>query len=126
MRNSYKSQQGLTLISLVAIGGLVVFGALLLLKLYPPYYGYFKVSSAMNSVKEESGNAELSDADIKNHLMRRFQIDDVDDQLSDKDIVIKKTKAGKEVSVVYEVRVPIVGNLDAVASFNKTVTMGGH
>jgi hypothetical protein len=125
MRNSHKSQQGLTFISLVALVALIAFGALLVLKLYPPYYGYFKVASAMNSLKQEPGSADMTDADIKKHLLRRFQIDDVD-EVTGKDIVIQKTVSGREVSIAYEVRVAIVGNLDAVASFSKTVDMGGR
>lgn len=123
MKNTYRKQRGLTFISWMVVVALIGFGALLVLKLYPPYYGYFKVNTAMKSLRSE-GDSAMSDREIKQHLLRRFQIDDVD-EVNEKHIVIRKTAAGKEVQVAYEVRVPIVGNLDAVARFDKTVELGG-
>ena len=124
MMNYPTKQYGLTFISWVFVVGLIACSALLFMKLYPPYYGYFKVNSAVNSLKNEMGIGSLSDKEIKDHLLRRLQIDDVD-EVTDKQIVIEKTVRGKTLKVAYEVRVPIVGNLDAVTRFNKTVELGG-
>ncbi len=125
MNNYPESQRGLTFVSLIFIVGLIVCSVLLFLKLYPPYYGYFKVNTAVNSLSHESGIDKLSDREIKDHLLRRLQIDDVDEVI-DKHIIIEKSVHGKTLKVAYEIRVPIVGNLDAVASFNKSADLEGR
>lgn len=117
-------QYGLTFISWAFVVALIACSALLFMKLYPPYYGYFKVNTAVNSLKREDGVGGLTDKEIKTHLLRRLQIDDVD-EVTEKQIVIERTTGGKVLTVAYEVRVPIVGNLDAVTRFNKTVNLGG-
>lgn len=125
MNSLPKTQHGLTFISLTAVVALIVSSVLLFLKLYPPYYGYFKVSSAVNSLSKESGVDKLTDKEIKDHLLRRLQIDDVD-EVDQKHIVIEKSARGKTIRVAYEIRVPIVGNLDAVTRFDKSVELGGR
>lgn len=115
-----RKQHGITLLGVIFV--LVVFGFLLLMlfRLAPVYIESFSVSSSLESLQEDMAVSPLSTDQIRQVLQRRFQINDVSHVAPD-DIQIRKTRAGIMISVSYEARVPLVGNLDAVASFSKTV-----
>ena len=116
-----RKQQGITLIGFVMILVIVLFSAFIAMKLFPIYQEYFSVVTAMKGVAQEPGVQNKSPAEIRKMLFNRFYISYVESVERD-DVTISK-RNGYTVNISYEVRRSLVGNLDVVAKFDKTVDL---
>lgn len=116
MAKNYKKQRGLTAIGFVLLLGLIAFFSALAIKLTPLYLEHFEVSSVLKSVAQESDIGSKSAADIKDSIMKKLSINDVSHVTKD-DIEVSKEDGKLRVTISYEARVPMVGNIDIVANF---------
>jgi hypothetical protein len=119
-----RGQQGLTLIGFVVV--LVVLGcvAYIAMRLIPAYTEYYSVVSALKAVAQDPGMSTADEYTIRNQFSRRFNISYIE-SISSKDVKIIRNSDGMKLSVDYEVRKPVVSNIDLIAHFEKTVTVGG-
>lgn len=111
-----RKQQGMTAISFIIL--LMIFGfiGMIAVKLFPVYLEHFKVSSALKGMANDQRAKDASDDEIKETIMKKLQIDDVD-SLSKDDIEVSSTRDGRTVTIEYESRINILGNVDAVVKF---------
>lgn len=116
-----RKQQGITLIGFMIILGIVLFSAFIAMKLFPVYQEYFSVVTAMKGVAQEPNVQSKSPAEVRKMLFNRFYISYVESVERD-DVTISK-RNGYTVNIAYEVRKPLLGNLDIVAKFDKTVDL---
>ena len=116
-----KKQRGMTLIGFVVVLALLGFFAYVGMKLFPVYSEYYSVVQSMKGIQAEPGVAQMSPAKIKDLLFRRFDISYVDSVKPENVRVVRKS--GYTLNVKYEVRRPMIYNLDFVASFDKTVDL---
>lgn len=124
MLKTPKSQQGMTAIGMAMILALCGFVLIIVVKLFPVYLESFKVSSALEGLTSDSRVEGASDAEVKKLILRKLQVDDVE-HLSEKDIEIVPAGNKRQVSIKYEKRVPMMGNVDAVVVFDdNTVEIG--
>ncbi len=116
MLKTPKLQRGMTGISIMMILALAGFVLAMAFKLFPFYLEGFKVSSTLKGLASDSRVEGASDREVKELILKKLQIDDVDTVTSDH---IKIESSGKKriVSIEYEARVHMVGNLDAVVVF---------
>jgi hypothetical protein len=123
MNVSLKHQRGLTFISLVFILGLIAFFVLLGLKIGPIYLDHSKVANALAEIKKSPDIERQSEAEIRNSLSKRFNMNYVYDVTQDD---IKVVKQGNYLKVVieYEVVKKIVGNLSVLVEFHDVVEAG--
>lgn len=117
----HNRQRGLTLIGFVVVLALLGFFAYVGMKLFPVYTEYYSVVQAMNGVQSEPGVSEMSPARIEDLLFRRFYISYVE-SVKPENVRVQR-KEGLTLNVKYEVRRPLIYNLDFVASFDKTVDL---
>ncbi|MFA5924094.1 MAG: DUF4845 domain-containing protein [Methylococcaceae bacterium] len=120
---SPKRQQGLTFISLVFILGLIAFFVLLGLKIGPIYLDHSKVASVLTEIEETAGIQDKSEAEIRDSLSKRFNINYVSDVTQD-DITITKQGNYLKVVIEYEVVRKIAGNLSVLVEFNDVIEVG--
>jgi hypothetical protein len=120
---SPKRQQGLTFISLVFILGLIAFFVLLGLKIGPIYLDHSKVASALAEIEKTAQIEDQSEAQIRNSLSKRFNINYVSDVTQD-DITITKHGNYLKVVIEYEVVRKIAGNLSVLVEFNDVIEVG--
>ena len=123
MNVSLKRQQGLTFISLVFILGLIAFIVLLGLKIGPIYLDHSKVVSALSEIEKTPDIEEQSEAEIRNSLSKRFDINYVAD-VTQKDITIIRHGSYVKVAIEYEVVRKIAGNLSVLVEFNDVIEVG--
>lgn len=100
---------------------LIVFGFVVLvsLKLIPVYIDGYKVSSSMESLRSDTEPA-TSLAEVRARLLKRLDINMVD-TVTARDISLRRDANNEvAVNVNYEVRKPLLGNIDVVISFDKT------
>ncbi|MEO7478881.1 MAG: DUF4845 domain-containing protein [Lysobacteraceae bacterium] len=118
-----RTQRGITFLSFLIV--LVVLGciAYLAMRLIPAYTEYFSVVKALKGVAQEPGIQTMDQTSIHNLIGRRFNISYVE-TLDDKDVVITRNSNGMTLSVDYEVRKPVVGNVDLIVHFQNTVNVG--
>ncbi len=120
--NRMQGQRGMTLIGwmlVLAIGG---FFLVLAVRLVPVYLEYFSVASSVNSLKDEPGIIKKSPQKLRDLLGRRFDVNDVEN-VTPKDVRIKRQGGQTTVDVKYQVQVPMMGNVDALVRFDKQVTL---
>lgn len=121
------TQSGLTLMSFLIVLVVVGFFVYIGMKLFPVYNEYYAVVSNMKGLAEEQGVKQLTEAQIRERLRKRFDISyigSVDPR--NRDQVKVDRKEGHQLTITYEVRRHLMYNLDFVASFDKTVELGAR
>ena len=117
-----RKQNGLTLIGFVVMLSFVLFIAFIGMKIGPIYMEYFSVVSAMNGIASERGSARLSPFDIKVKVLNRLYVSYSAENVKEKNIKITRGN-GVNLRIAYEVRKPVIGNLDVVAKFDRSVKL---
>jgi DMSO reductase anchor subunit len=117
--NARKHQQGITLFGFVLTMFLIGFVAFTTLKLFPVYMEHFSILSSLESLEQERDKEFVGAAEVRNTLLRRFQINNVT-QASKDDISIIRDGQIYHVEIAYEVRIPFLSNVSLVVSFNNT------
>jgi len=115
-------QEGLTLIGFIIVLAMVIFVAFIGMRIVPIYLEYGSVVSAMNGVASERGSANLSPFDIKVKIHNRLYVSNTNYAVKDKNIKITRSN-GVHLRIAYEVRKPVIGNLDVVAKFDRSVQL---
>ncbi len=115
--NLKSRQRGVTIWGMFMISLMVVFFALLLFKLIPPYLQDLKVNAALDSIEQEASGSGMSKPEIIVALRKRFDIDDIE-HVDPADITIQRRGVFIVVDIEYEAIVPLVLNISALLEFN--------
>ena len=116
-----RKQGGLTLIGFIIVLSIALFVAYIGMKIGPIYMEYYSVVSAMNDMSEEKGNAKRSPFVLRRNLQARLYVS-YSSNVKDNHIKITRSN-GVNLRVVYAVREPILGNLDVIVTFDKSVRL---
>ena len=106
------------LIALALAGFFFLIGA----KLFPMYSEYMAVKAAMVQVQNTPGSARMTPEQVWKILSRTFNISYVESVQRNNVQLVRKN--GYFLRVAYEVRKPLVYNLDVVAKFDHSVELG--
>ena len=117
-----RKQQGLSIVGFIMVLALVIFFVFLGMRIMPIYLEYYSVVSAMNGVAGERGSAKYTPYDIRAKMMNRLYVSYTDANVKETDIKITR-RNGVQMRVAYEVRTPLIGNLDLVAHFDRSVQL---
>lgn len=114
-----RTQRGMTLLSFVIVLGVVGFFAYIGMKLFPMYSEYYAVKQAIRGLQAEPGIANHDPGRIKKLFFRRLNIS-YSDNVKPDDVKLERSQNGPgwEMTVNYEVRKALVGNLDVVGKFH--------
>lgn len=113
-------QCGISVLGLITVLILIGFVGLMVMRLVPVYMESFEVGGIVNGLAEDSSLHGATHAQLRQALNRRFSVNNI--QSVDRDeITFERERDGTRVVVEYEARVPLVGNLDGIASFRKEV-----
>lgn len=116
-------QRGMTLISMIIMIAVAAFFLVVGAKSLPIYLDHYKVISIMKNLAQQPGAAENTPAEIRESLMRRFDIDMVK-YLDEREVLVKSQPGGGRAMIAkYEVRVHMFYNVDAVYVFDDTVPL---
>ena len=111
-----RKQGGMTLIGFIIVLALVGFFAYIAMKLVPMYSEYYAVKQALKGLQQEPGIANRDPAKIQDLFFRRLYISYAENVKAD-NVKIERVDGGWNMSVDYEVRKPLLGNLDVVGKF---------
>lgn len=111
-----RTQRGMTLIgfiiTLAVVGVFVYMG----MKTIPMYSEYYAVKQALNGLASEPGVTGYDPAKIKDLFFRRLYISYADN-IKPEHVKVVRKDAGYLMTVEYEVRKPLIANLDVVGKF---------
>ncbi len=119
-----KNQMGWTIWTLLLAAAALVSLALLAMKLTPHYLDNYKLEAALVYVTSDARTANLTRRQIINNMKDKLYID-YGDQLIDLDesLVIEKRKGSMNLSLEYEVVVPLVANISALLDFKNSADL---
>lgn len=122
-----RTQRGITLLGFIIVLAVVGFFAYIGMKLFPMYSEYYSVKSALKGLANESGVVASDPSRIQDLFFRRLYIS-YSENVKPKDVKIRRADNGWQIDVQYEVRRPLIGNLDVVGRFHATqlLTRGGE
>ncbi len=123
--NNADKQRGMTTIGWLIVLFLVGFFALVLVRLAPAYLEYFSVASTLESLRKEPYITGMSANEIREKISRHFDVNDID-TLKYTDVKIERRGGRLLITAEYEVRSPLVANVDIVTSFLKQVEISTH
>lgn len=110
-------QGGMTLIGFLFVLAAALFVAYIGMKLVPVYLNHYSVVDVLKTMAAEPGAANMSEGRIRDLLSRKFTTSYVK-HIRAQDIEIQRG-GGTRIIADYEVRVALIGNLDAVAKFRR-------
>ncbi len=114
-------QSGLTLISFFIVLVVLGFFALIGMKLFPIYSEYYGVVRSMKTVQGTPGVQKMTPDRIWDLFSRSLYIN-YSENVKRQHFSLTR-KDGYKMRVSYEVRKPLIFNLDVVAKFDRTVDL---
>ena len=112
-----RTQGGMTLIGFVIVLGVVGFFAYIAMRLVPMYSEYYAVKQALKGLEAEPGIANRDPAKIQDLFFRRLYISYAEN-VKPEHVKIERVDGGWNMRVDYEVRKPLMANLDVVGKFS--------
>jgi Domain of unknown function (DUF4845) len=114
-----RNQHGMTLLSFIMILAVVGFFGYIAMRLFPVYSEYYGAVNDIKAVTQAPGATKRSVAELNDSLYRRFQISYVDSIDLKKHVKYVKQGDQRTLHLNYEVRRPLMYNLDFVAKFSR-------
>lgn len=121
-------QQGLSFISWLIVLSFIIFLAITAIKVVPMYLKFNTIKSVMDDIAANSNTTQTNKASIYASLDDYININGIND-LSSKDFELERIKGEKQaqrLSINYEDRQAWFANLDIIASFNYSTTIGAQ
>lgn len=122
MKQMISKQKGMTLTGWMTVIALILFFALLGMKIAPIYLENLTVKDVLKTLKEEPLITQKTSGQVKNMVMQRLNINSVYD-LKGEDVTVKKSPGVMTVDITYTVQKKLVGNMDILVSFSDQVEL---
>ncbi len=117
-----KRQRGMTFISWLIVLGLVGFFAAVTLKLLPVYMEHYSIRHVLAQFELDRDLSKKSTGEIRTLMKKRLKINGVYDFNVKDNVLVERDKGKVTVRVKYEVRKPMLGNVDLVVHFDDAVS----
>ncbi|MGH8039362.1 MAG: DUF4845 domain-containing protein [Stenotrophomonas sp.] len=121
-----KTQRGMTLTSFLVVLCIVGFGLYIGMKLFPMYSEFYAVKTALKGIAKEPGVGNMEPGKVQEMFFRRLDIS-YSESVKPANVKFERVSGGWNMKVNYEVRRPLVGNLDVVGKFDahQELTLSG-
>ena len=119
-----RKQSGMTFTSFIVVMSVVGFFLFILMKLFPMYQEFFAVKTALNGLSADPETAVQSPEQIKDKSFKRLYIS-YSENVKPQNVHFENRSGAQVMKVDYEVRKPLIYNLDVVGKFSAEATFGG-
>ena len=119
-----RKQSGMTFTSFIVVMSVVGFFLFILMKLFPMYQEYFSVKSALSGLSAEADIATQAPEQIKDKFFKRLYVS-YSENVKPQNVRFENRGGAQVMHVDYEVRKPLIYNLDVVGKFSAEQTFGG-
>ncbi|HKB59663.1 MAG TPA: DUF4845 domain-containing protein [Gallionellaceae bacterium] len=117
---SARQQGGLTFANFLLAAILLIFGAILGMKVIPAYVENREIQHILDTIAHDPDMQDALPVDIRNSWDKRAMINNID-VVNAQDLQIQKTPNGQPViSVKYNVKIALGGNVSLLLEFNNT------
>jgi hypothetical protein len=110
-------ERGMSLPSMLLVVAMVGFFVMCAIRMFPRYMEYLSIREIVETVAREYNPDEQDLADIRRRLDTMFNTNQIND-LQPKDVEITHKEGRTYIDANYEARVPIMGIVDAVMTFD--------
>ncbi len=117
---SLHRQQGMTTIGWILVFLLIAFFTFITLKIVPIYLDSFTAVSILKDLESDPDTGAMSPGEVVRTLRKRLDINMVEGVTND-DIYVERNGDTMTIGFDYEVRRNLIGNLDVVVSFDKSI-----
>lgn len=117
-------QKGLTLISLLFWGVVIIFIALLAMKLVPAYMEYFTIQKILTDIGNDPNIKSMSNGEIRDKFNKRAMIDNIT-TVKASDLDIGRDGGQTVVSVEYPFQTKLIGNISLLVDFSASSDVSG-
>ena len=117
-------QQGLTLLGFIiglAVAGVFVYCGM---KVIPMYAEYYAVKKSLKAVANDSSVSQTDPKALRDAFIKRLSVD-YSDNVKPADVRYQRSGSGASLNVKYEVRRPLIANLDIVGNFEASEPLTG-
>jgi hypothetical protein len=123
MEMNIRNRKGLTLIGFLVVLVVVLFFAYAGMRVIPMYLEYQALISAMDKLKNDPAAKTMPAWRIKESISRSLWVSYASNNITKDHMRISKKSDGINVRVAYEVREDFLGNIDIIASFDRSVVL---
>lgn len=115
------AQRGQSMWGSLFMIGMLIFAAITAMKLWGPFYDDLAVAKAIDNMNEEPAVRGMSVNELRDSLNKRLMISGV--TLTKEEVKVVKDDKGMQMTINYERRLPMYGNVDAVVKFNHALNL---
>ncbi len=116
---NHRQQRGVTMVGMLLWGIVIVFLALLAMKLVPAYTEYITVRKILTDIGKEAGSKDMSNPEIRERFSKRAMIDNIT-TVTPADLRINRMSGKTVVTVDYSFQTPLVANISLLVDFSAT------
>ncbi|WP_236233113.1 DUF4845 domain-containing protein [Pseudomonas tohonis] len=113
------SQRGLSILGWLVVLAIVAFLGGTALKIMPHYLDYYAIEKMISGVESERAQGISTPTDFVSYLSKGMQVNNINNIDLDKALQVKLESDSFHVTLKYEKREPLIGNLDLVVHFDK-------
>ena len=110
-------QRGMSIPGMLAVAAMVGFFAMCIIRMAPHYFEYLSIREIVESVAADYKREENTIADIRRRIDTMFNTNQIYD-LHPKDVEVFHKDGRTFIDARYEARVPLMGNISAVMTFD--------
>jgi hypothetical protein len=110
-------QRGVSMIGFLFLAVIAIFIAMLAMKLVPAYIEYFSVKKILAAMSQEGDTKTMSNADLRTSFAKRANVGYVT-VVKPEDLSIDRSGGNVVISVDYEYRTTLIGNVSLVVDFS--------
>ena len=118
-----RTQGGMTLTSFIIVAAVVGFFLFIGMKLFPMYQEFYSVKSSLKGIAAEPDIANQDPSMIRDKFFKRMDVN-FSSSVKPENFRIEDKGNGQTMYVNYEVRIPLVYNLDIVGKFDAEQPLG--
>jgi Domain of unknown function (DUF4845) len=120
MRNK---QTGMTMVGILFVGMLVVFAALVAMRMAPVYMEYGSVVKVLKTMSNDPDLKTMSIREVRDSFDRRATIDNIT-SVKGEDLDVSKDGGEVVVEATWSAKKPIIGNVSVVMDFTASTEKG--
>lgn len=120
-----RQEQGYSILSILLILIMVGFYVMCIIKLAPAYFEYFTIKEVVTKTADQFDPQTDTVADVRRKIDNLFNMNQVRGMLS-KEVEVYRKDGETIIDANHEVRVPIMGRIDAVMKFDDLELVAGQ
>ena len=107
------------MLAILLCGGLFTIAS----RLVPIYMDHNTIINILDKMQDERTLSEKTDSELMEIMRKRFRLNNLRNFPIDEHVEFKRSGAGVNLVLDYEVRVPLISNLDVIASFSEEIEL---